>query len=347
MRTAAALALGCGACRPSVYVCTEDEQCATGQLVGLCQGDGRCSFPDDACPSGQRYGDHVGSMAGECVAPMAGTESTTAGTSSMGDGPVSLDGTNVTNVEPITVTASTGTADSATGTTRGASSSESTTGGPIDLDPLLWFAFEGDGVGGIANLGSLGGVAACDEPTCPSPTAGAVGAAVQFDGIDDCAIFPFADQLAMLDALTISAWLRREPIPNYACVLCKPVGVDPWNTWRLATYDNAEAIAVADFRLGMADNTGVSLPAPIALSTWTHVVGTWDGANMVLWIDGAIVLESENSSYEVDEQPVYLGCDDDHGRVGITNFLAGAIDEVRLYGRVLEPDEIAALAMGG
>jgi hypothetical protein len=39
-------------------------------VSGRCQPSGYCSFPDDACPSGQRYGDHAGgSLAGGCVDP--------------------------------------------------------------------------------------------------------------------------------------------------------------------------------------------------------------------------------------------------------------------------------------
>ena len=36
--------------------------------------------------------------------------------------------------------------------------------------------------------------------------------------------------------------------------------------------------------------------------------------------------EAANALYEVDEQAVFLGCDDDHSVFGPTNFLTGAID---------------------
>lgn len=338
MRAAAALALACAACGPSAYACTEHGQCVIDALVGMCQADGHCSFPDDGCPSGQRYGEHGGPVAGQCV-PVADDTSSSGGASTTGDTVASQDGST---------TAPTRETSSTTGTTDGTTTTETTsTGDPVDLGPLLWFAFDEAGVGGVPNLGSLGGVAACTDLTCPSPTAGVVGSGAAFDGVDDCAIFPSAPALSELDALTIAGWLRRDPTPGYDCILCKPVGIEPWNSWRLATYDDADDVAVGDFRVGTADNTGISLASPIPTATWTHVVGTWDGATMVLWIDGVVAQQSPNTSYEVDDQPVYLGCDDDHDIIGITNFLTGSIDEVRLYDRVLGDDEIAELFAEG
>lgn len=352
MRAAAALAIGCAACGPSAYACTEHEQCVNADVAGVCQANGLCSFPDDDCPSGQRYGEHGGAMSGQCVAPVGDTDAGSSTSATSSSSVTSLDVTGPTTTDsltdPVTVTISTSTSTDADSTTStSASSTETSTGGPVAVEPLLWFAFE-DMNAGIVNLGSLGGFADCTDVSCPAAVEGIVGTAAQFDGIDDCAIFPFVPELGPLDSLTIAAWLQRDATgADYDCVLCKPVGVDPWNTWRLATYDDPRSVAIADFRVGTADDSGISLPAPIPAGTWTHIVGTWDGETMRLWIDGEVMLESPNTFYEVDEQPVYLGCDDDHGVIGITNFLTGTVDEVRLYARAIDDDEIAALYAQG
>ncbi len=70
---------GCGA---SVFQCSDDEQCGAG---GTCQVDvGYCSFPDDTCPSEQRYGEHAGDgLAGMCV---DGGGTTSTSDDSSGDG---------------------------------------------------------------------------------------------------------------------------------------------------------------------------------------------------------------------------------------------------------------------
>lgn len=71
MGLAALAAAGCGA--PS-FACRDAQQCS---LVanGVCQPDGYCSYPDGACPSGQRFSEHAGSLAGQCVEPGAGSSS--------------------------------------------------------------------------------------------------------------------------------------------------------------------------------------------------------------------------------------------------------------------------------
>ena len=61
-----------GCSQPS-FSCEDASACMQGSDVGFCEPNGYCSFPDEACPSGRRYGKHaVTGLAGMCV-PMAGT----------------------------------------------------------------------------------------------------------------------------------------------------------------------------------------------------------------------------------------------------------------------------------
>lgn len=69
-----AFAVSC-ACSPSVFGCVDDSGCAGSDAGGFCEPSGFCSFPDDACPSGRRYGEFSGQgLGGVCVdAPDSGT----------------------------------------------------------------------------------------------------------------------------------------------------------------------------------------------------------------------------------------------------------------------------------
>lgn len=103
------------ACSPDGFVCRDDAACGA---EGRCEASGFCSFPDDACPSGRRYGEHAASAyANACVEPGAepGSSSTAASgtttvdvgsTSSTGDASSSSAGPTTT---PVTATGSTGT----------------------------------------------------------------------------------------------------------------------------------------------------------------------------------------------------------------------------------------------
>ncbi|MCX4243508.1 DUF2341 domain-containing protein [Paraliomyxa miuraensis] len=72
------------ACQGTGYfVCSEDAECAAAAGAGVCQPTGACSFPDDGCTSGQRYGsESPPELAGECVALDEGSTSMSGGSGS-------------------------------------------------------------------------------------------------------------------------------------------------------------------------------------------------------------------------------------------------------------------------
>ncbi len=92
--------LGCNG--TNVFLCQDNSECADPGGAGTCQPTGYCSFPDDQCPSGERYGDHAGgSLANTCVDPAdVVTSSGTIGGPSGGSDPT-LDG-GVTTTPPPT-----------------------------------------------------------------------------------------------------------------------------------------------------------------------------------------------------------------------------------------------------
>lgn len=55
------------ACSGNAFECTRSDQCTAGDGAGRCEDSGLCSFPDAACPSGRRYGEHGGELSGLCV----------------------------------------------------------------------------------------------------------------------------------------------------------------------------------------------------------------------------------------------------------------------------------------
>ncbi|MEM6990104.1 MAG: hypothetical protein AAF721_06395 [Myxococcota bacterium] len=76
----AGLAIACHG--GGAFECATDQQCTNAGATGLCQPEGYCSFADDVCPSGQRYGEHAGAgLAAACV-PLPTTGSTTDGVGS-------------------------------------------------------------------------------------------------------------------------------------------------------------------------------------------------------------------------------------------------------------------------
>ena len=83
--------------RPT-YECSDEAQCVVGGVMGVCEPDGLCSYADDGCPSGQRYGPYAGDKAEACVPEGA------ASTDDPSTGAVTTSTSTPTSSEPSTST---------------------------------------------------------------------------------------------------------------------------------------------------------------------------------------------------------------------------------------------------
>ena len=141
---AAASALyGCGA---QVFICEDPSDCPNG----TCEPSGFCSFPDDACTSGQRYGAHApASVANECVDPIAGTSGSgdadaTSSPSTTVTTTLDASSAEVGSVDEASTTPLTDTGDDTSTTTTSASSSDSGMAPdvPVELPPCTVETFD-------------------------------------------------------------------------------------------------------------------------------------------------------------------------------------------------------------
>lgn len=160
-------------------------------------------------------------------------------------------------------------------------------------------------------------------------TGGSLGAAA------DAAVFPTA-------AITVEAMVRLNTLP---------VGTQSGNT-TLVRRQNA----TSGFALYVNKDTGVAGFAindklvegasALAANTWYHLVGTYDGANVRLYIDGVEVSASPVAQTGVLIAPT-TSCDFKIGgeatsASGNTRNLTGIIDDVRIYGSALSAAQVGA-----
>jgi cysteine-rich repeat protein len=109
--------------------------------------------------------------------------------------------------------------------------------------------------------------------------------------------------------------------------------------WRFAFYDHHRGVAVSV-------NSGLDHPS-YGTDKWVHLVGTYDGDLITLYVDGAEVSSRQVGAVDrgyscVQNCNGYLaGADIDPSR------LDGAIDEVSLWDEALGPDEVQALYNAG
>lgn len=125
-------------CRAQEFNCQDTDDCGAD---GQCQPSGYCSFPDNECPSGQRYGDLAGAgLAGECVNPTAGTDSMTT----TSDVSTATATTTATTTTTATGSTSTGVDDDSTSTGAAASTSTGDVSDTSTGDPGEPYSFFDD-----------------------------------------------------------------------------------------------------------------------------------------------------------------------------------------------------------
>lgn len=167
--------------------------------------------------------------------------------------------------------------------------------------------------------------------------------ALRLDGstVDACIAESFHDDELPIEAITVEAWVRVD----------KPIA---WGGILSVAQDNGEyekgfILGYRDNRFGFAVNgtggpdvlTWITAPTPFNERGWHHVVGTYDGKRIRLYVDGKGVQESTVQSGPIQyptDAFYHLGAyrdDDEYFR------LNGALNEVRLYNIALSPKEIS------
>lgn len=328
--------LAAGGCGGAVFACQTDVDCGGGRAGGVCAEGGVCSFPDGACDSGQRYGDHGGELSNQCVPSSATSSSGDPSTTVSASSPTSIDGSGPPDsssdagVDDGPATSSSGASTSSSIET----SSEGTTGPELDPDLLVWLRFDGPAGRTVTNYGVLGGSASC-LTGCPTQADGVA----RFDGLANCLAFPHHAELGG-QPFTVAGWVRIANPTSGMFLFGKAFEAESQNTWEL--YVNYELLLGQRLGFEMYGPPDGVVMTDIAASTWVHVTGSWDGATPRLYLDGTDVGDFALDMSATDEHDVQFGCDFDNGAA--VYFFDGWMSDVRVYGRALGPEDIAALA---
>ena len=171
-------------------------------------------------------------------------------------------------------------------------------------------------------------------------TAGPVGRALKFDGRDDYVLFP---KVADVTAITYAAWFRPASSRERVGIVMNhayPAGAIHFQVWQHS------------FCVGLCGMGSVKATTTIGhfdLRKWRHYAATFDSGTKTvrLYVNGKL---DTKRKFQKDRRNFSVG----PGRIGDwdkldskwlgNRQLHGAIDEVRIYERVLSSDEIAVLA---
>ncbi len=81
---------------------------------------------------------------------------------------------------------------------------------------------------------------------------------------------------------------------------------------------------------------------------WIHMVGTYDGNNIRLYVNGELICTRPISgNIPVDNNPVTIGMEENYADKQFFSFFNGRIDDVKMYKRALNASEIQSLYQEG
>ena len=152
-----------------------------------------------------------------------------------------------------------------------------------------------------------------------------------------------SDSLDITDEITLEAWTKLSSLPakNYdAPIITKASGTD-YGVWNLVWKNNEGTISP---RIEISiDGSGYSVyggTIPIT-DVWYHIVGTFDGTTMRIYVNGA---EEKSTNYPgiIDTNNLNLQLGKQFWCGSIYSYWDGLIDEVKIYDRALSATEVLA-----
>ena len=180
---------------------------------------------------------------------------------------------------------------------------------------------------------------------------GMVKGAFSFDGVNDYFIAPDSPSLRPT-SFTLDAWVNfsNAPVFGRRTVIAKPVGGGAINSYALWLEGGTLRGAIgANGALGLQRSSLVSNYTP-ATGVWLHVAYTFDQAttNHALYVNGVLQKSATTSlpAPSYDTHPFLAGTAPNAGGA-LSDFFAGQIDEVEIFDRALDADELQLLYCAG
>lgn len=183
---------------------------------------------------------------------------------------------------------------------------------------------------------------------------GKVGQGIKFDGVNDYVEIP--DNANLKPAtLTLETWVKFDSLSSTV------TGGAPANYQNIIFKKNSRTAGTGfeggyslvknpDNRIGIGFNSAsggtdfASSTTVVQAGVWYHIVGTHDGTNIKLYINGQ--LEGTGAAtFPIDygTTPLYLG----NAQVPFSGYFNGVLDETSIYNRALTATEVSSIYNAG
>jgi glucose/arabinose dehydrogenase/PKD repeat protein len=194
-----------------------------------------------------------------------------------------------------------------------------------------WNFNEGTGTTAADSSGNGNTATLTNGPTWTA--AGKNGGAVQFDGSNDLLRVNDSNSLDLTNGATFEAWVY----PTSASAAWRTILQKEADAYLLtASSGSSGSPPAVGGTFNGACCTVVTGASALPANTWTHVAGTYDGAQLRLYVNGNLVDSTPRTgNIQVNANPLWMGGNQLYGE-----HFPGRLDDVRIYNRALTPSEI-------
>ena len=182
----------------------------------------------------------------------------------------------------------------------------------------------------------------CSGLSCPNyNSSGRFGGAMEFDGADYINISNSPSLNISGNQITLEAWVKPAAVKqnDWARILVKPnSNAPPFIAYDLIVDGNNPSRPIFEVTLDGVEY-GAWTTSEMSQNTWMHIVGVYNGTNLMIYINGTRVnMTSQTGTILTNSFPVYIG----YNPITPAESFNGTIDEVKIYNRALSPEEINA-----
>ena len=163
---------------------------------------------------------------------------------------------------------------------------------------------------------------------------GKISNALQFNGFSNNILVNNSSNLNFSTSMSVSAWIKWNINPSTGLAYATIVNKNGDSQYRLQHNGTN-----SKFEFGIKTNTGgtyvTSLISPV-IGVWYHLVGTWDGNLIKLYVDSVLQQTgTRGGSIPGSSVPVKIGSSSSDAR-----WFNGIIDEVCLWDKALSQEEV-------
>lgn len=168
-----------------------------------------------------------------------------------------------------------------------------------------------------------------------------------FDGADHYINVPADSTIQPKNAISVSAWLNTTDKDYWNFAVCKRLNLaqEPGNSYFLGTTGAVQGGSTWQWSISSSTTQHFLVSNTLVEdSTWLHLVGTFDGDTLQLFLNGqsigSKVISNTTLSYSALSLRLGLGIPTSSGN---KTAWKGYMDEIRIYERALSNDEIKFL----